>query len=78
MRELQNRDLQHRVKGIPALERRLVGLVRAVYRFGCHRATTRDEMLWTAKMFDGLTATLQAVRRPGDADEAGTHPEVKP
>jgi hypothetical protein len=64
VRELLNRDVQHRVKGRPVLERRLMGLLVAVHRFGNHRATSRDDLTWCARTIDGLTATLEAARGP--------------
>ncbi len=79
MRELLNRDVLRRVKGRPALERRLMGLLRAVNRFGNHRATSRDDLAWTARVSDGLAATLDAARRPVEADKAEpqTHGEAR-
>ena len=49
----------HRVKGRPALVRRLRGLVVAVHRYGHCRATTDADRLWTARMLDQLLAALQ-------------------
>jgi hypothetical protein len=63
MRELRPADIQHRVKGRLAFERRLLGLLRAVHRFGQHRATSAADQWWTATMIDGLTAMLESVRR---------------
>lgn len=57
MRELDARPV-HRVKGRPALLRRLRGLLVAAHRFGRHRATSPGERLWAARLVDGLTATV--------------------
>ena len=43
MRELDGRRLLSRVKGRPALERRLRGLLVAVHRFDRSRAVSRDD-----------------------------------
>jgi hypothetical protein len=67
MRELRSADIQHRVKGRPALERRLMGLLRAVHRYARCRAATREDTLWAAPMLDGLAATLDAARRPPES-----------
>lgn len=77
MRELDARPV-HRVKGRPALLRRLRGLLVAAHRFGRHRATSPAERLWAARLVDGLTATV-GVCDPGgvsqpDAPAAGGEP----
>jgi hypothetical protein len=74
MREIQNRDVLHRVKGRPVLERRLYALLRSVHRFARARATTPHEVDWAGRMVDALTAvvqvtradTRQAPRQPGE------------
>jgi hypothetical protein len=48
-----------------------MALLRAVYRFARCRAATRDEMQWAARMIDGLSVTLEAVRRDNGRDERG-------
>jgi hypothetical protein len=60
---------QTRVKGRPALTRRLRGLILAVHRYGRHRARTPGERIWTARLLDRLQAAL------GDADASD---EVQP
>jgi hypothetical protein len=62
MRELLNRDVLRRVKGRPVLERRLMALLRAVHRFGRHRATSRADVLWAARTIDGLADLLREQR----------------
>jgi hypothetical protein len=58
VREIDGRFLVSRIKGKAALERRLRGLLLAVGRFAQHRARSRDELLWTARVLDGLHALL--------------------
>ena len=58
MRELLNRDVLHRVKGKPALEKRARGLLRAVHRYGKARATTHADILWCARTIDALNQAL--------------------
>jgi hypothetical protein len=65
MRELRTQDVRTRVKGRPALERRLYGLIRAVHRFGRFRAAGPSDVRWAGHMIDGLTATVEAVQRVG-------------
>ena len=47
-----------RIKGRPALVRRLRALLVACHRFGRCRAVTADDQRWAALVLDGLTATL--------------------
>jgi hypothetical protein len=47
-----------RVKGRPALVRRLRALLLAVARCAKHRARTHDELVWSARVLDALTVTL--------------------
>mgnify|MGYP001552942486 CR=1 FL=1 len=58
-----------RIKGRASLLRRLRSLLIASHRFGRHRAATRDEVLFAARLIDGLTATRATVApltpRPG-------------
>lgn len=61
MRELGGRQVKHRVKGRPVLERRLRALLIAAHRFARCRATTLDDPRWSAKVIDGLTATLEGL-----------------
>lgn len=58
MRELLGVHQPSRVRGRPALVRRLRGLLLAVHRYGRHRATTPAECLWAARLIDSLTAAL--------------------
>ena len=71
MRELLNRDIRHRVKGVPALRRRLLGLRRAVGRYGEHRARTHAELSWAARVADALDAAVTAAWHTNE-DEGGT------
>jgi hypothetical protein len=48
-----------RIKGGPALERRLHGLLLAVHRFARHRAATPEDRRWAAAAVDGLQAIYQ-------------------
>jgi hypothetical protein len=57
-----NATVQTRIKGRPAIVRRLRGLLIAVHRYGRHRARTPGERIWTARLLDRLQAAL------GDAD----------
>lgn len=66
MRELDARPV-HRVKGRPALLRRLRGLLVAAHRFGRHRATSPAERLWAAHLVDCLTVTV-ATSDPGSME----------
>jgi hypothetical protein len=54
----------HRVKGRPALVRRLRGLLLAVHRYGRARATTADDHQWTARMLDALTVAVTVADPP--------------
>jgi hypothetical protein len=47
-----------RVKGRPALVKRLRRLALAVERYGRHRATSRDDLLWAGTVLAGLLAAL--------------------
>jgi hypothetical protein len=59
MREADGRRLVSRVKGRPALEKRIRRLLVAAHRYGRHRACSRADVLWYAKAIDGLQALLQ-------------------
>ncbi len=72
MRELDARPV-HRVKGRPALLRRLRGLLVAAHRFGRHRATSPAERLWAARLVDGLTTTV-GVCDPGSVIQPDATP----
>jgi hypothetical protein len=48
-----------RVKGRSALERRLLGLLFAVHRFGTRRARTATDQAWAASVIAGLETLLQ-------------------
>ena len=48
----------HRVKGRPALVRSLRSLLIRVHRFGKGRARTHEDVLWTARTVDVLSAAL--------------------
>jgi hypothetical protein len=63
MRGLNGRSLVTRVKGRPALLRRLCGLLIAVHRFGRQRARTHDEQMWTARMIDALQRAYDEAQR---------------
>lgn len=54
----------HRIKGRPALVRRLRGLLVAAHRFGRHRATSPDERQWSAGLVDALTVAVN-IADPG-------------
>lgn len=68
VRELDVRPV-HRIKGRPALLRRLRGLLVAAHRFGRHRATSLEERTWSARFIDALTAAV-------DVAEPGTLPRT--
>jgi hypothetical protein len=61
MQDVDVRGFRTRVKGRPALERRLMRLLIAIHRFGRCRAATPADLVWTAKAIDGLTATHTAL-----------------
>ena len=63
----------HRVKGRPALTRRLRGLLIAVHRFSRARATTDADRRWTARMLDALTAALAVADVTANHSEAQRH-----
>ena len=64
MRDIGARPI-HRVKGRPALVRRLRGLLLAVHRYGRARALTADDRHWCACVLDALTAAVEtADQRP--------------
>jgi hypothetical protein len=50
-----------RVRGILALQRRCHGLLRAAHRFARHRARTAEELAWSARAVDALTAAYVAL-----------------
>ncbi len=62
VRELLTRDVLHRVKGRPAIERSTRALLLRVHRFGRARATTREDVLWSARWIDGLDELLRGER----------------
>ena len=51
--------VQHRIKGRPALVRSLRSLLIRVHRFGKGRARTHEDVLWTARTVDVLSAALR-------------------
>jgi len=62
MRELVGRSMRTRVKGRPALVRRLTALLVATQRFGVLRASTDDDRRWAAKVIDALVTALGVAR----------------
>lgn len=72
-----NACVVHRVKGRAALTRRLRALLVAVHRFGRARATTPDDLQWTAHLLDTLTAALDAAD-PGSGVQCSTTPPDAP
>ena len=71
MRDLMGVHQPSRVKGRPALVRRLRGLLVAVHRFAKHRATSRADLWWSARTVDALTAALDV------ADDHNAHTRSK-
>jgi hypothetical protein len=63
--EFFDRTLPSRVQGRAALVRRLRGLLVATHRYGRGRARTRADIVWAARMIDGLTVLLE---QEGKAD----------
>lgn len=59
----------HRVKGRPALTRRLRGLLLAVHRFARHRATAPADRAWAARLLDVLSHALD-IADPGSRTDA--------
>src|SRR4029453_3074375 len=54
-----------RIKGRPALVKRLRGLLIAVHRFGRVRARTSDDIQWTAALLDALYGALSKAEDTG-------------
>lgn len=59
-----------RIKGKASLLRRLRALLLASHRYGRHRAASHDEVMFAARLIDGLTSTLQAVDPAAPRTEA--------
>jgi hypothetical protein len=60
MRQLLEKEPFHtRVKGRPALMKRLRALLVAVHRFARARARTPDDVQWAARTIAALSALLQ-------------------
>jgi len=57
-----------RIKGKPALVRRLRGLLVAVQRFSLHRASTEADRWWSARTLDALTAALSVATEDNNHD----------
>ena len=72
--ELQGQPLPTRVKGRPALVRRLRGLLVAVHRYARHRAATHADQWWSARTIDALLIEQVPVARLADA--AADAPEL--
>jgi hypothetical protein len=64
MREPLSLRTPSRIKGRPALVRRLRGLVVAVNRFGRHRARSREDVWWSARTIDALSIALEVANTP--------------
>ncbi len=84
MRELSGVRLPTRVKGRPALVRRLRGLLLAVHRYARHRATAPADRDWCIALLDSLTHAVQVAdpgtlsdRRPYElARQLGSRPHL--
>lgn len=63
-----------RIKGRPALVRRLRGLLIAVHRFGRGRARSREDVAWTAVVLDGLVDVLAVADPSPEAPGRQGHP----
>ena len=59
MRELNGRRSPSRVRGRPALEKALRRVLLRTHRYARHRATSRRDLLWSARVIDGLDALLE-------------------
>ena len=57
--ELERSRMHSRVKGRPALVRRIRSLLIAVHRYARGRHCTRADQRWAARVIDGLTVLLQ-------------------
>ena len=70
VRELDSRHLVSRVKGRPALERRMRSLLLAVGRFANYRAFTSRDRRWAAAVVDRLQPLLRddAPQRTGEGE----------
>lgn len=58
MREPLSLRTPSRIKGRPALVRRLRGLLLAVHRYSRHRASSHGDQWWSARTIDALTVAL--------------------
>lgn len=58
--------VRHRVKGRPALVRRLMAVHLAVLRFGRHRARSHEDRVWAQRTSDALAAVVEVA-----ADDVG-------
>ena len=56
----KGRTVASRIKGRPALVKRLRALLLAVHRFGRGRVHTPEDLCWTATLIDRLYAALDA------------------
>ena len=61
MRGVTLPDAPSRIKGKRSLFARLQKLTLAAYKFGQHRAATRDDLAFSHALFDGLRQTLDAI-----------------
>lgn len=65
--EIRPLDFCRRTVGKQAIERSTRALLLRVHRFGRHRATSPANVLWAAKMIDGLSVLIRDTtdgRRP--------------
>jgi hypothetical protein len=69
--------LPSRVKGRPALVRRLRGLLLAVHRYARHRATSAADRDWSIRVLDGLADVLRQAD-PHGAPRADSSDERRP
>jgi hypothetical protein len=65
-----------RVVGRPAIVRSLRGLLLRVHRFGRHRARSRADVMWSARLLDALTDAVATATADdtagGELVETGT------
>ena len=57
--EAADRPTASRIKGRPALVKRLRLLLIAVHRYGRGRARRAEDLAWSARVIDSLTTALE-------------------
>ena len=66
------RGVASRIKGRPALTKRLRLLLIAVHRFNTRRARSASDVMWSAQVMDLLTEAIGIAEHRRDATESDT------